>query len=109
MAFNPLFLHRPMDYAMGSLLGQHPYLPGVAFHPSGLTAPMLPKFQQAMARSPLIPGDFLPHPQPYRPFRGLEPPDQDVQDDPKVELDNRELWESFRRHGTEMVITKSGR
>lgn len=30
-------------------------------------------------------------------------------DDPKVELDSRELWERFHELGTEMVITKSGR
>ena len=30
-------------------------------------------------------------------------------DDPKVELESRELWERFHELGTEMVITKSGR
>jgi hypothetical protein len=32
-----------------------------------------------------------------------------VVDDPKVELDAKELWERFYELGTEMVITKSGR
>lgn len=32
-----------------------------------------------------------------------------VIDDPKVELDSRDLWERFYQLGTEMVITKSGR
>lgn len=45
-----------------------------------------------------------------RTFRGLDSPgDSNVQDDPKVELDAKELWERFHELGTEMVITKSGR
>uniref|UniRef100_A0AC35UEC1 T-box domain-containing protein n=1 Tax=Rhabditophanes sp. KR3021 TaxID=114890 RepID=A0AC35UEC1_9BILA len=35
--------------------------------------------------------------------------DDGVRDDPKVELDEKSLWESFSKVGTEMVITKSGR
>lgn len=30
-------------------------------------------------------------------------------DTPKIELDGKELWDEFYKHGTEMVITKSGR
>ena len=30
-------------------------------------------------------------------------------DDPKVELENRDLWQKFHDIGTEMVITKTGR
>ncbi|PAV80207.1 hypothetical protein WR25_20085 [Diploscapter pachys] len=37
------------------------------------------------------------------------PEDDGVVDDPKVELDDRELWSRFNECGTEMVITKSGR
>lgn len=35
--------------------------------------------------------------------------DEEVDDDPKVELDSKELWEKFHLMETEMVITKSGR
>ena len=35
--------------------------------------------------------------------------DADVQDDPVVELESKELWEKFHVMETEMVITKSGR
>ena len=35
--------------------------------------------------------------------------DDGVTDDPKVELDAKELWDQFHGFGTEMVITKSGR
>ena len=48
------------------------------------------------------------------PFGGVRPPppppeDDKVQDDPKVTLEHKELWEQFHKEGTEMVITKSGR
>lgn len=35
--------------------------------------------------------------------------DDGVQDDPKVTLEAKELWQQFHLLGTEMVITKSGR
>jgi len=35
--------------------------------------------------------------------------DADIQDDPVVELESKELWEKFHVMDTEMVITKSGR
>ena len=109
MAFNPFLLHRPADYSVSSLLAaQHPhYVPGLLPHHPGLTASILPKLQQTV-RSPFM-GDVLLPPQPMRPVRSLEPPDDQVQDDPKVELDCKDLWEQFHNFGTEMVITKSGR
>jgi hypothetical protein len=32
-----------------------------------------------------------------------------MQEDYKAELDGKDLWDQFYKHGTEMVITKSGR
>merc|ERR1719410_261991 len=46
-------------------------------------------------------GAFPPRPPP--------PEDDNVQDDPKVNLEAKELWEQFHKIGTEMVITKTGR
>lgn len=43
-----------------------------------------------------------------RSFRNY-PEDDGVEDDPKVTLEGKELWEKFHKLGTEMVITKSGR
>lgn len=43
-----------------------------------------------------------------RPLKTLEP-EEEVEDDPKVHLEAKELWELFHKRGTEMVITKSGR
>ena len=39
----------------------------------------------------------------------MEPEDDGVKDDPKVNLEQKELWEQFNHYGTEMVITKLGR
>ena len=35
--------------------------------------------------------------------------DDNEPDDPKVELENKKLWQEFHCLGTEMVITKTGR
>ena len=48
------------------------------------------------------------------PFAGIPPrgplaEEENVNDDPKVTLDQKELWDQFHKIGTEMVITKSGR
>jgi T-box protein 2 len=48
------------------------------------------------------------HHQAMRPLRNY-PEDDGVDDDPKVTLEGKELWEKFHKLGTEMVITKSGR
>lgn len=39
----------------------------------------------------------------------FEPEDDGIEDDPKVTLESKDLWERFHNLGTEMVITKSGR
>jgi hypothetical protein len=43
--------------------------------------------------------------------RGMHPmmEDDGVNDDPKVTLEAKDLWQTFHGFGTEMVITKSGR
>ncbi|XP_060076039.1 T-box transcription factor TBX2b-like isoform X2 [Ylistrum balloti] len=106
MTYNPFLLHRPSDYT--SLLQQH-YLSSMSLPiPGGVPSSILPKLQQTVARSPLTPADLLHHMHP-RPIRSLEPPEQDVQDDPKVDLEGKDMWEQFHKLGTEMVITKSGR
>lgn len=88
MAFNPFTLGRPdllLPFMAGGVGG-----PGPAGPPPNLFFSML----QA---------GFPPGPV------GSPPEDDGVQDDPKVELDDRDLWQKFSQCGTEMVITKSGR
>ena len=48
------------------------------------------------------------HHQAMRPMRTY-PEEDGIDDDPKVTLEGKELWEKFHNLGTEMVITKSGR
>jgi hypothetical protein len=60
-------------------------------------------------RVPLTPAELFSMSHIHRPLRCPEPPEPEVHDDPKVELESKELWTSFHEHGTEMVITKSGR
>lgn len=101
MAYNPFFLHRPSDY--GSLLAQQQYLSNIALQSPGYAASLLPK----LGRNPL--GADMLHSLGSRHLRGMEPPETEVHDDPKVELEGKDLWDQFHNIGTEMVITKSGR
>ncbi|KAK0144566.1 T-box transcription factor TBX3 [Merluccius polli] len=43
------------------------------------------------------------------PRKGTELTLEEEEDEPKVHLEAKELWRQFHQHGTEMVITKSGR
>ncbi|KJH50770.1 T-box [Dictyocaulus viviparus] len=81
MAFNP-FLSRP-DLTILPFMGHIPSLPGA-------------------------PGYFPHLPSDLHDMR-VRDDDDGIQDDPQVELDDKELWNSFNSCGTEMVITKSGR
>ncbi len=78
----------------------HSY-PGLFGHPPPRGVPFLG------GGLPRPPG-MLPPPPPHL---GVPPPEEDdgVKDDPKVSLEARELWDTFSKFGTEMVITKSGR
>ncbi|KAK6190420.1 hypothetical protein SNE40_002295 [Patella caerulea] len=109
MAFNPFLMqNRATDYNMGSLLSQQ-YFPSMGF--PGLNSQLLHKLQHqqsSMGRLPLTQTDLMAYPAPFRPF-GVPESEPDVQDDPKVELENDDLWKTFHKIGTEMVITKTGR
>jgi hypothetical protein len=118
MAYPPFLFPRPSEY--GSLLSPHPYLHSLQnlhhhhHHHHGLTSSLLPKLSRSGG---LNPGDFLPPPHGLgRPLGGRgvgvgvgEVNDPDVQDDPQVELESKELWDKFHKLQSEMVITKSGR
>ncbi|VDN37393.1 unnamed protein product [Gongylonema pulchrum] len=93
MAFNP-FLARP-DLAL-----LPPYLQPPPF-------PSLPGPTGFFPRLPTEMADLVPS---VPPPPGAHIPEEDgVVDDPKVELDDKNLWDQFCTCGTEMVITKSGR
>jgi len=103
MAFSPPFIPRP-DFGLGGLLQPSPA--GPCSMPPGFPG-LGPtnSFNPAYGYPGLFPrlpfGGFPPRPPP--------PEDDNVQDDPKVTLEAKELWEQFHKYGTEMVITKTGR
>jgi hypothetical protein len=123
MAFHPLLTPRAAlgaDYGVNPLLITTPphYFPPVAsssLHPhafQGMGA-LWHKLHQTMASrfAGGAPDMFHFHgmPRPLRPPM-FDPQENDnVKDDPKVELDGKELWQQFHDKETEMVITKSGR
>ncbi|CAD6188449.1 unnamed protein product [Caenorhabditis auriculariae] len=89
MTFNPFAMpsSRPDAAAATAALSLFPFM-GMAGMPSPAFFPRI--------------GDNFP-------AVPVMPEDDGVKDDPKVELDDKELWQEFSQCGTEMVITKSGR
>lgn len=112
MAYHPLFLQRPTDFSVNSLLTQSPsYLPGLGFPSAGSHSPynLFPKFPGALGPFSGT-EDLLSQSAHLRnPLRSMLPEEDGVVDDPKVTLETKELWEKFHKFGTEMVITKCGR
>ncbi|KAM9329978.1 T-box transcription factor TBX3 [Gastrophryne carolinensis] len=117
MAYHPFLSHRAPDFAMSAVLGhQPPFFPALALQPTGsalslpgaLAKPIMEQLVGAAETG--IPFSSLGHQAAahLRPLKSLEP-EEEVEDDPKVHLEAKELWEQFHKRGTEMVITKSGR
>ncbi|XP_064459992.1 T-box transcription factor TBX2-like isoform X2 [Ornithodoros turicata] len=118
MAFHPFLLAsgagtsgRTTDFSMHSILSQ-PYLP-LGLPPECFPGPPPSLFHGGPSMqgvpTPLTPEDMFAAHAFRPPMRPLEPEDDGVQDDPKVTLEGRDLWEQFYACGTEMVVTKSGR
>ncbi|XP_034565242.1 T-box transcription factor TBX3a isoform X1 [Notolabrus celidotus] len=117
MAYHPFIPHRGPEFAMSAMLGhQPPFFPALALPPTGslslpgaLGKPIMDQLMGAAETglhfSSLGHQAAAAH---LRPLKTLEP-EEEVEDDPKVHLEAKELWELFHKRGTEMVITKSGR
>nr|QFQ66866.1 T-box 2/3c protein [Schmidtea mediterranea] len=116
MAFNPfLGIH---SYHSNRNVTDHPFINSAtaSFLPSLSSFPLnygnLLMGKQGMTHSsnlanyPFLPPDIF-NPASRNVTEQIN--DQDIKDDPKVELIDRDLWEQFHAYGTEMVITKSGR
>uniref|UniRef100_A0A131YIQ5 T-box protein 2 n=1 Tax=Rhipicephalus appendiculatus TaxID=34631 RepID=A0A131YIQ5_RHIAP len=130
MAFTPFLLpgatasssppaRSPSDFSMHSILSQQPpYLPLGLPPVFGAAPPQLfpgagpklvgPPVPPLGAQAQLTPEELLAA-RHLRGPPGFEPEDDGVQDDPKVNLEGKDLWERFHELGTEMIITKSGR
>ncbi|KAJ1092331.1 hypothetical protein NDU88_005442 [Pleurodeles waltl] len=117
MAYHPFLPHRAPDFAMSAMLGhQPPFFPALALPhsasalslPGALTKPIMEQLVGAAEAG--MPFSALGHQAAahLRPLKSLEP-EEEVDDDPKVHLEAKDLWEQFHKRGTEMVITKSGR
>ncbi|KAH9525615.1 hypothetical protein Btru_001849 [Bulinus truncatus] len=128
MSFNPyLYPSGPDVFAVHPVVGHHRYLAGMTpllqehYSKEFGGPPVLgqntgmPKLPQSLHHRPggfALPYELLtPHHQGgvQSHMRGFELMDDGVKDDPKVELEGKELWEKFHELESEMVITKSGR
>ncbi|XP_051887919.1 T-box transcription factor TBX3a isoform X2 [Pristis pectinata] len=117
MAYHPFLPHRAPDFAMSAALGhQPPFFPALALPPSGAASLTLPGALNkpivdqlvGAAEAGLAISAMGHQPSHLRPLKNLEP-EEEVEDDPKVILEAKDLWDQFHKRGTEMVITKSGR
>ena len=92
------------------------FLPGVQ-PPSSSPAsgfPGIPPPSHLASSYPKLFPNFGHHPGVMGGYRLPPPPsampeEDDVKDDPKVTLEHKDMWGTFDKNGTEMVITKSGR
>ncbi|XP_067864602.1 T-box transcription factor TBX2b isoform X1 [Heptranchias perlo] len=115
MAYHPFHAHRAADFPMSAFLAAQPsFFPALALPPSGAAALSLPGAlgkpltDQNMADAGIHVSALGHQSAHLRPLKSLEPEDE-VEDDPKVNLEAKDLWDQFHKYGTEMVITKSGR
>ncbi|XP_053563322.1 T-box transcription factor TBX2 [Bombina bombina] len=112
MAYHPFHAPRPADFPMSAFLAatQPSFFPALALPPSALGKPLTDPSLAGAAEAGLHVSALGHHHQAahLRSLKSLEP-EEDVEDDPKVTLEAKELWDQFHKLGTEMVITKSGR
>uniref|UniRef100_A0A673J1F1 T-box transcription factor TBX2b-like n=1 Tax=Sinocyclocheilus rhinocerous TaxID=307959 RepID=A0A673J1F1_9TELE len=106
MAYHPFHAHRPTDFPMSAFLAaaQPSFFPALT-----LTKPIPDHTLAGAAEAGLHPALSHHHQAAHlRSLKSLEP-EEEVEDDPKVTLEAKDLWDQFHKFGTEMVITKSGR
>ncbi|KAG8451683.1 hypothetical protein GDO86_003754 [Hymenochirus boettgeri] len=112
MAYHPFHAPRPADFPMSAFLAaaQPSFFPALALPPAALGKPLSDPSLAGAAEAGLHVSALGHHHQAahLRSLKSLEP-EEEVEDDPKVTLEAKELWDQFHKLGTEMVITKSGR
>lgn len=120
MAYHPFHAHRPADFPVSAFLAAAQpasFFPSLGLLPKPLAEHALSGAAEAGLHAALH-GHHHHHSHPQqqqaaaaahlRALKSLEP-EEEVEDDPKVILEAKELWDQFHKLGTEMVITKSGR
>ncbi|XP_076130161.1 T-box transcription factor TBX2a isoform X1 [Alosa pseudoharengus] len=111
MAYHPFHAHRAADFPMSAFLAaaQPSFFPSLALPHGALTKPLSDHALSGAAEAGLHAALGHHHQAAHlRSLKSLEP-EEDVEDDPKVILESKDLWDQFHKIGTEMVITKSGR
>ncbi|KAG9340563.1 hypothetical protein JZ751_021385 [Albula glossodonta] len=111
MAYHPFHAHRPADFPMSAFLAaaQPSFFPALTLPPGALTKQIPDHALSGAAEAGLHPALTRHHQAAHlRTLKSLEP-EEEVEDDPKVTLEAKDLWDQFHKIGTEMVITKSGR
>ncbi|KAG5269139.1 hypothetical protein AALO_G00198700 [Alosa alosa] len=111
MAYHPFHAHRATDFPMSAFLAaaQPSFFPALTLPPGALTKPIPDHTLAGAAEAGLHPALSHHHQAAHlRSLKSLEP-EEEVEDDPKVTLEAKDLWDQFHKLGTEMVITKSGR
>lgn len=111
MAYHPFHAHRPADFPMSAFLAaaQPSFFPALTLPPGALTKPLADHGLTGAAEAGLHAALGHHHQAAHlRSLKSLEP-EEEVEDDPKVNLEAKDLWDQFHKIGTEMVITKSGR
>ena len=99
------------DVSLGSVLGGYSLFPPNTLTSRGsIVSPAARHHQRT---------EHLLYPSPRKPQRSVlvtTPRPREVleaegmeEEEPKIQLEAKELWRQFHTHGTEMVITKSGR
>lgn len=111
MAYQPFHAHRPAEFPVSAFLSaaQPSFFPALTLPPGSLGKPIAEQAFAAAAEARL---NTLGHHQQaahLRSLKGFESAEEEAEDDPKVTLEAKELWDQFHKIGTEMVITKSGR
>ncbi|XP_040908411.1 T-box transcription factor TBX2b-like [Toxotes jaculatrix] len=109
MSHHPFQAHRPGALPLSAFLtaAQPSFFPALAFPDvASLSEPLS---EQAASDAGLHAAPRRQH-QPVHPrsLKSLQP-EEGLDDDPKVTLESKNLWNEFHKMGTEMVITKSGR
>ncbi|XP_048857437.1 T-box transcription factor TBX2-like [Brienomyrus brachyistius] len=111
MAYQPFHPHRPADFPVSAFLSaaQPSFFPALTLPTGSLGKPIAEQAFAAAAEAGL---NTLGHHQQaahLRSLKSFESAGEEAEDDPKVTLEAKELWDQFHKIGTEMVITKSGR
>ncbi|KAM7374105.1 hypothetical protein PAMP_006782 [Pampus punctatissimus] len=109
MAYHPFQTNRPGALPLAAFLAsaQPSFSPALSFPDVASLSEPLP--EQAASGAGLRAALGRQHqPIHQRSLNSLQP-EEGLEDDPKVTLESKNLWNEFHKMGTEMVITKSGR